>query len=77
MVGYRLAVISWPTLTAMIMRYSRPEMRAIWTDENRLKIWLEIEMLASAALVKEGIVPKADFAKMKRGAENALPTPRP
>jgi adenylosuccinate lyase len=52
----------------MITRYSRPEMRAIWTDENRLKIWLEIEMLASEALVKEGIVPKSDFVKMKAGA---------
>ena len=52
----------------MITRYSRPEMRAIWTDENRLKIWLEIEMLASEALVKEGIVPKSDFTKMKAGA---------
>jgi adenylosuccinate lyase len=52
----------------MILRYSRPEMRAIWTDENKLRIWLQIELLASEALVKEGIVPKADFAKMKRGA---------
>ena len=43
-------------------------MRAIWTDENKLKIWLQIELLASEALVKQGIVPKADFAKMKRGA---------
>lgn len=53
----------------MITRYSRPEMRAIWTDENKLRIWLQIEMLASEALVNEGIVPKADFAKMKAGAE--------
>ncbi len=52
----------------MITRYSRPDMRAIWTDENKLKIWLEIEMLASEALVKEGIVPKSDFARMKAGA---------
>ena len=56
----------------MILRYSRPEMRAIWTDENKLKIWLEIELLASEALVKEGIVPKFDFAKMKRGAEKCF-----
>ena len=34
----------------MITRYSRPEMRAIWTDENKLKIWLQIELLASEAL---------------------------
>ncbi|MGD1087338.1 MAG: adenylosuccinate lyase [Verrucomicrobiota bacterium] len=56
----------------MITRYSRPEMRAIWTDENKLRIWLQIELLASEALVGEGIVPKADFAKMKTGAEKCL-----
>ena len=56
----------------MILRYSRPDMRAIWTDENKLKIWLQIELLASEALVKEGIVPKSDFAKMKRGAEKCF-----
>ena len=39
----------------MITRYSRPDMRAIWTDENRLKIWLQIEMLASEALVKAAL----------------------
>ncbi len=44
-------------------------MRAIWTDENKLKIWLQIELLASEALVKEGVVPKADFARMKQGAD--------
>ena len=51
----------------MITRYSRPEMRAIWTDENKLKLWLQIELLASEALVKERIVPKQDFAKLKAG----------
>jgi adenylosuccinate lyase len=56
----------------MITRYSRPEMRAIWTDENKLRIWLQIELLASEALVKQGIVPRADFAKMKRGAEKCF-----
>jgi adenylosuccinate lyase len=56
----------------MIMRYSRPEMRAIWTDENKLRIWLQIELLASEALVKQGLVPRADFAKMKRGAEKCF-----
>src|SRR4029453_16914298 len=51
----------------MIQRYSRPEMRAIWTDENKLKVWLQIELLASAALVKEGVVPVKDFARIKTG----------
>ncbi|HTR43430.1 MAG TPA: adenylosuccinate lyase [Pseudomonadales bacterium] len=53
----------------MITRYSRPEMRAIWSDENKLKIWLQIELLASEALVTEGVVPKKDFQKIKAGAE--------
>src|SRR5215831_1086729 len=53
----------------MIQRYSRPDMRAIWTDENKLQIWLQIELLASEALVKEGVVPEKDFAKLKAGAE--------
>ena len=53
----------------MITRYSRPEMRAIWTDENKLKIWLQIELLASEALVKEEIVPAKDFAKIKAGCD--------
>jgi adenylosuccinate lyase len=44
-------------------------MRAIWTDENKLKIWLQIELLASEALVKEGIVPAKDFAKIKAGCD--------
>jgi adenylosuccinate lyase len=52
----------------MIQRYSRPAMRAIWTDENRLKIWLRIELLAAEALVAEGVVPRADFERMKTGA---------
>ena len=47
-------------------------MRAIWTDENKLDLWLQIEMHASEALVKEGIVPKADFAKMKAGAKKCF-----
>ena len=56
----------------MIPRYSRPEMRAIWTDENKLNLWLQIEMHASEALVKEGIVPKADFTRMKSGAKKCF-----
>ncbi|MCZ7639533.1 MAG: adenylosuccinate lyase [Verrucomicrobia bacterium] len=53
----------------MITRYSRPDMRAIWTDENKLRIWLQIELLASEALVKLGIVPAADFARIQAGGE--------
>src|SRR5436190_22954083 len=57
------------TLAPMIRRYSRPRMREIWTDENKLKLWLQIELLAGEALVGEGVVPQADFDRIKAGAE--------
>jgi adenylosuccinate lyase len=53
----------------MIQRYSRPAMREIWTDETKLEIWLQIELLACQALVEEGLVPKADFTRIKAGVD--------
>src|SRR5437660_4304098 len=52
----------------MIQRYSRPQMREIWTDQRKLEIWLQIELLATEALVHEGIVPKSDFEIIKAKA---------
>tara|TARA_B100001029_G_scaffold176739_1_gene180187 strand:- start:159 stop:1493 length:1335 start_codon:yes stop_codon:yes gene_type:complete len=56
----------------MIPRYSRPEMQAIWTDENKLDLWLQIEMHATEALVKEGVVSKSDFSRVKSGANKCF-----
>ena len=33
----------------MIERYSRPEMANIWTEENKYRAWLEVEILADEA----------------------------
>ena len=52
----------------MIQRYSRAEMRDIWTEQRKLEIWLQIELLAAEALAAEGIVPEKDFAQMKARA---------
>ncbi len=52
----------------MIQRYSRPEMREIWSEQRKLEIWLQIELLAGEALVKEGLVPRKDFEVMKAKA---------
>ncbi|MBE0606237.1 MAG: adenylosuccinate lyase, partial [Deltaproteobacteria bacterium] len=41
----------------MIERYTRPEMAAIWHDENRFRIWLDIEILAMEAMVRKGWIP--------------------
>jgi adenylosuccinate lyase len=42
----------------MIERYTRPAMGKIWEDENKFRIWLEIETLACEAEAELGLVPK-------------------
>src|SRR5487761_1643754 len=42
----------------MIGRYSLPEMRAVFNDEERMRLWLEVEVLASEAWATLGVVPK-------------------
>ncbi|RKQ67907.1 adenylosuccinate lyase [Oceanibaculum indicum] len=52
----------------MIPRYSRPAMTAIWSPENRFRIWFEIEAHATDALAELGVVPKeAAKAVWERG----------
>ena len=41
----------------MIERYTRPEMGAIWSDQNKYQCWLEVELAASDALAEFGEVP--------------------
>ncbi|WP_018664451.1 adenylosuccinate lyase [Heyndrickxia acidiproducens] len=52
----------------MIERYTRPEMGAIWTDENKYKAWLEVEILACEAWAELGEIPKADVQKIREHA---------
>lgn len=52
----------------MIDRYTRPEMGAIWTEENRFKAWLEVEILACEAWVELGEIPKEDVEKIRQNA---------
>lgn len=42
----------------MIDRYTRPEMGRIWSDENKYRCWLTVEIAASQALARAGIVPQ-------------------
>ena len=42
----------------MIPRYSRPEMAALWRDETRFEIWLEIETHACEAMARIGMIPE-------------------
>jgi len=52
----------------MIDRYTRPEMGNIWTEENRFKAWLEVEILACEAWVKLGDIPEEDVKKIRENA---------
>ena len=42
----------------MIERYTRPEMGRIWTEENKYRKWLEVELAAADALAEMGMVPE-------------------
>ncbi|WNS76009.1 adenylosuccinate lyase [Bacillus sp. DTU_2020_1000418_1_SI_GHA_SEK_038] len=52
----------------MIERYTRPEMGAIWTEENRFQAWLEVEILACEAWAELGDIPKEDVQKIRENA---------
>ena len=43
----------------MISRYTRPDMGRIWSEENRFRTWLKVEIAATETLAEAGIVPKA------------------
>jgi len=43
----------------LIARYTRPEMGQIWSDENKFRTWLQVEVAASETLAEAGIVPKS------------------
>jgi adenylosuccinate lyase len=48
----------------MIPRYARPAMTAIWSAENRYRIWFEIEAHALDAMAELGVVPREAAAKV-------------
>ena len=53
----------------MIERYSRKELKNIWADENKYKIWLDIELAAAEAMEKLNIIPRGVVKKVKSKAK--------
>ena len=53
----------------MIDRYSRPEMRAIWSEESKFQAWLDVEILIDEAWSKLGEIPAEDVEKIKANAK--------
>lgn len=57
----------------MVPRYSRPEMTAIWSSENRYRIWWQIEVFAAEAMGRIGMIPAEDAATIRAAYDrNAL-----
>jgi adenylosuccinate lyase len=50
----------------MITRYSRKELTNIWSEENKYKIWLDVEIAAAQAMEKYKIIPKGVASIVKK-----------
>ena len=53
----------------MIERYSRKILKDIWSEENKYKIWLEIEIAAAQAMEKLGQIPKGVSSIVRKKAK--------
>jgi adenylosuccinate lyase len=53
----------------MIPRYNRPKIEAIWSDENKYKIWTDIECLIAEQLSNIGKIPKDAAIEIKKKAK--------
>ena len=56
----------------MISRYTRPGMGKIWSEENRFRTWLAVEVAATETLAEAGLVPKAAAKVIKQRADFKL-----
>ena len=53
----------------MIFRYNRPKIEAIWSNENKFRIWTEIECLVAVQLSNLGIIPKEAAEDIRKNAK--------
>ena len=49
----------------MIDRYTRPEMGALWTLENKFRVWLEVELAVCEAWHRLGVIPAEAMADIR------------
>jgi adenylosuccinate lyase len=56
----------------MIPRYTRPDMGRIWSDENKFRTWLEVELAASETLAEMGEVPPEAASLLRQHAGFAV-----
>ena len=51
----------------MILRYSRPEMSLVWSEDSTFDKWLQVEIAVCEAWAEEGVIPQEAVRKI-RGA---------
>jgi adenylosuccinate lyase len=56
----------------LISRYTGPEMGRIWSDENRFRTWLSVEIAATETLAEAGMVPKEAAKAIRERADFRL-----
>lgn len=54
----------------MIERYSRPQMKKIWSDENKFDQWLKVEIAVCEAWAELGEIPQKEIVKIRKASYN-------
>ncbi len=54
----------------MIDRYSRPAMKQVWSDENKYRMWLDVELAVCEAWTEAGVIPAEDMASLRTATYN-------
>ena len=59
----------------MIERYALPELQEQFSERRKLLLWLQIELLAAEALNRAGVIPDADWERIRQLTGNASVDP--
>ena len=54
----------------MIDRYSRPAMKRVWSEENKYRKWLQVELAACEAWTAQGVIPQEDMERLRAAEYN-------
>ena len=54
----------------MIDRYSRPAMKKVWSDENKYRKWLQVELAVCESWTEEGVIPREDMERLRLAEYN-------
>ena len=54
----------------MIDRYARPQMKKVWSEENKNDKWLQVEIAVCEAWTDTGVIPVEDMEKLRKAQYN-------